>query len=134
MGVQCYLLELMHDFQHMLPLGQLCMHLLAASRYTGLIDTVTSKQSHGLFSKLPENFKLLLNCILSCDIASNTCTKRLAYLLAVVSESQSIASRWPPKSLPAQHDSMTGLNVKQTTAFTRLDQNGGLHILFYIFP
>ena len=52
--VQCYLLELVHDLEDMLPLGQLRVHLFAASCNTGSIDTTTSKESHCLLSKLPE--------------------------------------------------------------------------------
>lgn len=52
-----YLLELMHNFENMLPLGQLCMHLLAASCNTGSVDTTTSKQPHGLLSKFPRTIE-----------------------------------------------------------------------------
>ena len=55
--VQYYLLELMHHLEDVLPLGQLSVHLLAASCNTGPVDATSSKKSHCLLSKLPEGIK-----------------------------------------------------------------------------
>lgn len=55
--VQSYLLELVHNLEDMLPLGQLSVHLFAASSNTGSIDGTTSKKPHCLFSKLPKGIR-----------------------------------------------------------------------------